>query len=117
MFNIVKIGEKEVPMLAMASAAIYYKRVFGRDAIVVQADAKTDGELIAFYGEMGYIMAMMAKYSSDDRAKLLEINFDSYIEWLDNFSSSDYNEAIVSIAQIYEGQNKVSSKEKKESAH
>lgn len=117
MFNIVKIGEKEVPMLAMASAAIYYKRVFGRDAIVVQADAKTDGELIAFYGEMGYIMAMMAKYSSDDRAKLLEMNFDSYIEWLDNFSSSDYNEAIVAIAQIYEGQNKVSSKEKKESAH
>lgn len=116
MFNIVKIGEKEVPMLAMASAAIYYKRVFGRDAIVVQADAKTDGELIAFYGEMGYIMAMMAKYR-DDRAKLLEINFDSYIEWLDNFSSSDYNEAIVAIAQIYEGQNKVSSKEKKESAH
>lgn len=116
MFNVIKIGEKEVPMLAMASAAIYYKRVFGRDAIITQADAKTDGETIAFYSEMGYIMAMMAKYS-DNRAKLNEINLDSYIDWLDQFEASDYNEAIIEIAKIYEGQNKVTSKEKKESAH
>lgn len=115
MFNIVKIGDKDVPMLAMASANIYYKRVFGRDAIVTQADVTTDGERIAFYGEMGYIMAAMAE-ANGDKSKLNALNFDSYVEWLDQFENSDYTGAIYEIAKVYEGQTKSTSKSKKETA-
>lgn len=115
MFNVVKIGEKEVPMLAMASSAVYYKRVFGRDAIVVQADAKSQGELIAFYGEMGYIMAMMAE-ANGDRAKLNALNFDGYVEWLEQFNAVDYNTAISSIATLYEGNKRGTSERKKDNA-
>lgn len=115
MFNVVKIGEIDVPMLAMASADIYYKRVFGRDAIAAQADSKSDGELISFYGEMGFVMAQMAA-ANGDRAKLNALNFDSYIDWLDGFETADYHAAITEIAKIYEGQKKASSTPKKEIA-
>lgn len=115
MFNVVKIGDTDVPMLAMASTDIYYKRVFGRDAIAAQADSKSDGELISFYGEMGFIMAQMAA-ANGDRAKLNALNFDSYVEWLDSFAVSDYHAAITDIAKIYEGQKKATSNPKKEVA-
>lgn len=116
MFNVVKIGSKDVPMLAMASTNIYYKRVFGRDSIVTQSDVQSDGERIAFYGEMGYIMAMMAE-ANGDKTKLNALSFDGYIDWLDQFEAADYNRAIVDIAMVYEGQNKATSKEKKDGAH
>lgn len=113
MFREVKIGDKSVPMLAMASANIYYKRVFGRDAIVAQADAATDGERIAFYGEMGFIMAQMAK-AKGDRKALLALNEERYIEWLEQFDASAYNAAIAKIAMVYEGQLSTDSEAKKE---
>lgn len=115
MYNVVKIGDKDVPMLAMASANIYYKRVFGRDAIILQADAQSDGERIAFYGEMGYIMAAMAE-AKGDKAKLSAMSFDGYIDWLSQFDNGDYTNAIYEIAKTYEGQTKPTSKAKKETA-
>lgn len=111
MYSIVKIGDKEVPMLAMASSAVYYKRVFGRDPIQMQVDNESNGQRVAFYAEMGYIMAMMAE-ANRDRDKLRKINMDTYIEWLDQFAAFDYNQAIVQIAQVYEAQQKPTSKGK-----
>lgn len=111
MYSIVKIGEKEVPMLAMASSAVYYKRVFGRDPIQTQVDNESNGQRVAFYAEMGFIMAMMAE-ANGNRDKLRKLNEDMYVEWLDQFSASDYNQAIVDIAQVYEAQQKPTSKGK-----
>ena len=113
MYDTVKIGDREVPMLAMASSAVYYRRVFGRDPLQTQVDLESTGQRVAFYGEMGYIMAMMAE-AKGDRDKLRKLNEDGYIEWLDQFSATDYNLAIPDIAAIYEGQQKPSSKPKNE---
>ena len=113
MFREIKIGEKNVPMLAMASANIYYKHVFGKDAIVTQANAESAGERIAFYGEMGFIMAKMAE-AKGDRGMLLKLNEESYIEWLDQFEVGDYNGAIKDMAELYEGQQATKSKAKNE---
>lgn len=112
MYSVVKIGDKEVPMLAMASAGVYYRHCFGRDAIMTQADATTPGQRLAFYGEMGYIMAMMAA-AQGDRKKLLALNEETYIEWLEQFDAFDYNSAIAEIAMVYEKQNTTTVREKK----
>lgn len=111
MFREVKIGDKTVPMLALASANIYYKRVFGKDALVLQANAETTGERIAFYGEMGFIMAKMAE-AQGDRAKLLNLGEEQYIEWLEGFDTGAYNAAIKDMAELYEGQQVTKSKSK-----
>ena len=105
MFTNVKIGDANVPMLAVASVNLYYKRTFGVDPIILQADKEMSaGENIQFYMQMGYIMAQMAA-ADGDGAKMLNLNEDTYIEYLD---------AITAISEVYNGQNQPTSKEKKE---
>lgn len=115
MFAKVKIGEKEVPMLAMASSNIYYKRIFGEDPIRLQADKDlTSGEQIEFAMQMGFVLAKAAE-AQGDRKKMLSLNEESYIEWLDQLESGDYVDphVLASILAVYNG-NSPDSIEKKE---
>lgn len=116
MFKIVKVGEKEVPMLAMASANIYYKRVFGEDPIALQADKEmSTGENINFCLQMGYILASCAA-AQGDRAKLAEMSEDGYLDWLDQFDTAALVEASPDIATVYNGQGRSASVSKKADA-
>lgn len=114
MFRIVKIGDKEVPMLAMASVNIYYKRVFGIDPLVLQDGSRemTPGENINLYLGMGFIMAKMAELK--DRQKMRQLNEDDYIDWLEQYDNADLINAVVDIAAVYNGQNTSVSEKKSE---
>ena len=59
MYKVVKIGDKEVPMLAMASSGIYYKRLFGEDPLKV-VTAQNDGDSTTLRFLMGFILAKQA---------------------------------------------------------
>lgn len=113
MYKSVKIGEKDVPMLAMASVNVYYKRVFGVDPIVEQGNGMGRGEAVNFALQMGFIMAMMAEKNCK-RADMLKLNEDAYLDWLDGFDNGDLIDAIQDIITVYNGQNKTKSREKKE---
>lgn len=102
MFNIVKIGEKDVPMLCMASTDLYYRNIFHRDAIKLQTGDIDEGDLINFVCEMGFVMAKFAELK--DRKKMLCLNEDVYLEWLDQFERADYINALPDIRRTYEGQ-------------
>ena len=111
MFKVVKIGDKEVPMMAMASADIYYKRVFGEDPLKIVTEQGT-GESTGLLYNMGFILAKQAELR--DRKKMLLLNEDAFIEWLEQFEYSDYLEALTDIASVYYGNKAISSQEKKE---
>ena len=114
MYKSVKIGDKSVPMMAMASINLYYKRIFRRDPIKVQADeGTTPGDKINLYLEMGFVMAKFAE-TKGDRKKMNQLNEDSYMDWLEQFELSDSMGAVNDIIEVYEGQKGVSSQEKKE---
>lgn len=107
MFAKVKIGEKEIPMLAMASSNIYYKRIFGVDPIRQQADKDlSTGEQLEFAMQMGYVLAMAAE-AQGNREKMLKLNEDTYLEWLDQFGNNDYlNPGVLArIVALYNGKN------------
>lgn len=114
MFEVVKIGDKNIPMLAVASANIYYKRVFGEDPIIMQADRDmTAGENIMLFMNMGYIMACLAECKGD-MAKMQNLNEDTYCEWVSQFNNADYLDAVTDISAVYNGQNRTASVEKKD---
>lgn len=114
MYRVVKIGDRDVPMLAMASANIYYKRVFGEDPIKVQADDdSTTGDNVTFAMQMAYIMATMAE-AQGNRAQLNAMSIDGYIAFLDQFENGDYIKAVPDFMAVYNGQKNVTSTEKKE---
>lgn len=102
MYNIVKIGDKEVPMMSMASVDIYYRNVFHRDALKTQVGAMDEADSVNFVLEMAFIMAKFAELN--DRKEMLKLNEESFIEWLDQFDRVDLINALPDAQKTYEGQ-------------
>ena len=112
MYRIVKIGDKEVPMLSMASVDIYYRNIFHEDPIKLQSSKDFDeGDLINFMMKMGFVMAKFAEVK--DRKEMKNINEDMFLEWLDQFGRGDYLNALVDIRLVYDEQSATSSESKK----
>ena len=111
MYRTIHIGERDVPMLSMASVDVYYRNIFQEDPIAMQAKGMDDGETIVFIMKMGYVMAKFAELK--DRKDMSSLNEDSYLEWLDGLERSDYLAALPDIRAVYEGQNLGSSEVKK----
>ena len=114
MYNVVKIGDKDVPMLSMASVDIYYRNIFHKDAIKLQSDGLDEGDLINFVMEMGFVMAKFAELK--DRKEMAKLNEDAFLDWLDGFERADYLNALVDVRMTYEGQSVTASEAKKNTA-
>lgn len=111
MYRVIKIGDKDVPMLAMSSVNIYYRRVFGVDPLVLlgKDEGMETGVAINLYMGMGFIMAKMAERNREQMKKL---NEDMYLDWLDNFDNADMMNAMPEISALYNGQNTSQSEKK-----
>lgn len=114
MYNVVMIGEKAVPMLAMASTDVYYRNIFHEDAIKLQVRKDLDeGDLVNFVMRLGFVMAKFAELR--DRKKMAALNEDAFLEWLDQFERNEYLDALGDIRLTYEGQAVTASEAKKNS--
>lgn len=103
MYNIVKIGEHMVPMMAMASCDVYYRNIFHEDAIKLQTKKDLDeGDLVNFIMKMGFVMAKFAELK--DRKEMNKLNEDNYLDWLDQFDRAEYLSALGDVRLTYEGQ-------------
>lgn len=112
-YKVIKIGDKEVPMMAMSSVAIYHKWVFGTDLNKIQFEEKySQGDRISLYCEMAFIMAKFAELK--DRRKMRTLNQDAYLDWLEQFEYDDLVNALNEVSDLYLGQLSTKSQEKKE---
>lgn len=109
--RILKIGEREVPMLASASCDIYYKRIFGEDIVKLQAsDEWTDTIATLCIMKMGFVMAKFAELKS--REKMTALTEDDYIDWLDGLERGPYIDALSEVVAVYNGERSPSSEPK-----
>lgn len=115
MYREIKIGDKVVPMLAKASCNIYFKSIFGEDPIRITAQAAKDGledeAGVHFAWRMAYVFAMAAE-AQGHREKMLNLNEETYAEWLDQFETSDLFAVMGEVMTLYNGE-RPDSKEKK----
>ncbi len=112
MYDTVKIGEKEVPMLCMASCNVYYKQVFGEDPLkIINETERGNAEAVDLFSKMGFIMAKHAELKS--RKLMRELTEDDYVDFLDQFKNADYLEALDKIADVYNGHKAETSEPKK----
>lgn len=102
MYNKVKIGEKEVPMLSMASVDLYYRNIFGEDPVALQTKGIDEGDMINFVLRMGFVMAKFAELK--DRKEMLKLNEGDFLDWLDQFERGDMFAALPDFQKTYEGQ-------------
>jgi len=113
MYDIVKIGDKDVPMLAMASVDIYYKNIFGIDPLTVQTKEDPPiSEVITLFQQMGFVMAKFAETKS--RKEMLKLNEESFIDWIEQFDRAELIKALPDIRAIYDGEKAPSAEEKKQ---
>lgn len=112
MYNLVKIGEKDVPMLSTASVDYFFKTIFREDPFKIQTEhSNVPGVMIDFTIKMGFIMAKFAE--STNRKDMLMLNEDAFYEWLDEFERPDLFGALDEIQATYEAQTGTGSKAKK----
>ena len=111
MYKVIKIGEKDVPMLSVASSDVYYNRLFREIPLSIMTDKKSDnGQKTSLAFGMGFIMAKFAE--TKDRKAMLQLSFDDYLDWLEQFSYGDYIKAAPEILMLYYGQKAPTVKEK-----
>ena len=76
MYNVIKVGDKEVPMMSMASVDLYFKTIFHEDPMKIQSKPDFDtGDLLDFISKMGFVMAKFAELKS--RKEMLKLNEDA----------------------------------------
>lgn len=113
----IKIGDREVEMLAMSSCNFYYRRLFGEDPFELQAQAASrEGGAamgITFAMQMGFVMKKAAE-AHGDRTIMNALTLDEYLDWIDQFNTFDFAEPSGPIIELYATQNKSRSLEKKE---
>ena len=113
----IKIGNREVEMLAVSSCNFYYRRLFGEDPFELQALAasREGGQAmgITFAMQMGFVM-MKAAEAHGDRNIMNALTLDEYLDWIDQFDTFDFAQPSGDIIMLYANQGKTHSLEKKE---
>ena len=115
MYKAITIGDKEIPMLSVASCDLYYKNVFGQDPIKLQA--KEDfgvADMVELFTRMGFIMAKYAELKS--RKEMMKLNEEAFYDWMDGFEREDLVDfdKLAEIRDVYDGNRKTESESKKE---
>ena len=110
MYGTVKLGEKDVPMMANAATPIRYKQVFGKNLLKYFMGEASPEDMAAMVSDLAYIMTKAAA-----GADMNKLNIDEYIDWLDEFGAMDFveQENVEAIMAIYKGNDRVASKAKK----
>lgn len=123
MFQVIQMAApdgcvKDIEFLANAATPRRFKMVFRKDLLTMIANAKTEENGIETYDidflpELAYIMACQAKAKSDDKFKLDKLNYNTFLDWLEQFDGMAFEKNAVEILHVYTGNTETTSDAKK----
>lgn len=105
----VKIGSKEVGMVANAASPYIYKQVFHEDFLAKVQDKNPDADI---FQKMGFVFAKQAE--TENLSDLMKLNEGMFLEWLTAFEPLDIILATSEIANLYYRQREKTSVPKKQ---
>lgn len=112
-------NEEPTQLLANAATPLRYKHVFQDDLLTEIANARKTDEngreiyQIDFISELAFIMAMQAEALSDKAIKLEKLNYEKYVDWLEQYDGMAFESAAEDILNVYVGNAVSDSKSKK----
>lgn len=113
MLRTVKIGEKDINLLANAATPIRYKMVFGEDIMVafnqINGNKRDEGEILDISSQLAFIMH---KQATCNREELKGLTKEVYVDWLEEFGPMDFVNASKDIFDTYLGTTGTTSKSK-----
>lgn len=100
MFKEIKIGDKQVPMLANAATPIRFRQVFGKNLLKYFIGNESQEETAAMAGELAYIMA-----KAGEGADMNKLSIEDYIVWLEQFDAMAFVnvDTVMEIMEVYQG--------------
>lgn len=106
----VKIGEREIPMLANGATNIYYRQLTHKDLLSFftknSKQTVDDAENIDMLMPLAFVMAMQAEGKTS-------LSNDDYVEWLAQFEPLQVEMALDSVMNIYTANKATTSTAKK----
>ena len=96
----IKIGSKDVEMVANAASPFIYRQIFKKDFF---QETQKDAADVNIFVEMGFVMALQAKKSTTE---LMKTPVDEFYTWLEQFDQMDMIEVLPQIGEFYTGQEK-----------
>ena len=101
MYQIIKIGDHDVPMRSSAATQYRFKAVFGTDLMSAIAKASNSPEARTDVTELlpmlGFIMARQAA----DEKEWGKLNEQAFLEWAEQFDAADMSDALLDIMAVY----------------
>ena len=100
MYEKVQIGDKTVEMLSNAASPVFFRQVFHEDFLAKTAEMNSSGAIDTdTFSKMFFIIVKQA-----EKADLMKLNFNSYIEWISQFELVDLINVLPDIATFVFGQ-------------
>lgn len=102
----VRIGERDVDMVANGATPFIYKRIFRRDFLTT-----TQTDDMNVYTELAFVMSQQAVKPMSELLNNLTV--DDFYAWVEGFEAMDIINKAAEIFAIYQGQANPSSTSKK----
>ena len=99
MYRVIKIGNKDVEMVANGATPYRYKQIFHKDYFRYTTSNNRDGaDDMDMMAHMAYVMAMQAA-----KADMSKLNEETFIEWMGEFDVMDVVNAAAEIMVMING--------------
>lgn len=97
MFKELKIGAKSISFLSNGVTPLWYKQIFGKDLLQSLTNGSGDMEIASDkIPELAFVMAKQA-----EKVDMSQLNYNSYMDWLENFEPLDLVLNSSEIANVY----------------
>ena len=97
MFKVITIDGKELPFAANAATPFRYKQIFKKDLFAILGnEQRVETEGVEAVTELAFIMAKQA-----EKADMNKLNYDEFINWLEDFSGMAFINAADEIMNVY----------------
>ena len=101
MYQEIRIGDKDVQMVANAATAYRYNQVFHEDLLSFFTSSgkvkKTDSDYITVSQKLAFVMSKQA-----EKVDFSKLNEDAYVEWLEDNDQFELIQVASDIIDIYQ---------------
>lgn len=97
MYKKIKVGDIEVEALANGNTPVYYERIFGESYFDLTGEAMTGGIAAKVARQLLFVLN---KQATSQRGELSKLNFESFLEWNEQFDPGDLIEVASDIIEF-----------------
>ena len=108
MYGSIKIGNKEIEMLANGATPFWFNQIFHEDFFTEAGKLGSDGVTANVFTRVAFVMAMQA--AEKDMKK---VNEGQFMKWLEQFDAMDLPNALPDVLEFYQKQSKGTATAKK----